>query len=445
MNLFESLKPYDSYKDSGVEWLGKVPMAWGIRSIGSMSRMRSEKNHPQLPLLSVVREKGIVLRETMSREENHNFVPDDLSGYKVVRKGDLVINKMKAWQGSMGIAPQDGIVSPAYFVLQLAGDHERFLHQLLRSMLYVGAFASASDGVRIGQWDLSIPQMKRIPLLLPPLSEQEAIVRFLDHMDSKIKKFIAAKEQMIKLLEEEKQAIINQAVTRGLDPNVKLKPSGVEWLGNIPEHWEVRRLKTLLTEFSDRTDTGKEELLSLRMREGLVPHSDVSDKPISDDDLVGYKRVKPRQLVMNRMRASIGIFGIPKQNGLVSPDYATFVSTEDVAQEYFLRLFKTPNMMKEFRLESKGLGTGSSGFMRLYTDRFGVIWVPLPPKKEQVEIVKGIEQASMPIHASLSAVKKSIALLKEFSTRLIADVVTGKLDVREAAKHLDESKEEVAA
>jgi type I restriction enzyme S subunit len=184
--------------------------------------------------LSVAREKGAFVRSLTDEDENHNGIADDLSNYKVARAGNLVINKMKAWQGSMGIAPCDGIVSPAYFVFDFRIAHHAFGQRLLRSKPYVAHFGQASDGVRVGQWDLSIPGMRQIPVLLPPPAEQAAMVRFLDWAKGRLERAIRAKRKVIALLGEQKQAIIHRAVTRGLDPSVPLKPSGIPWLGEIP-------------------------------------------------------------------------------------------------------------------------------------------------------------------------------------------------------------------
>lgn len=139
--MIANLKPYPEYKDSGVPWLGEVPKHWEVRSLGSLTSAIAARGRPELPLLSVVREKGVIPRSTMSDDENHNFVPDDLSNYKVVCSGNLVINKMKAWQGSLGIAPIDGIVSPAYFVFEFRMADRRYGQALLRSKTYVGFFA----------------------------------------------------------------------------------------------------------------------------------------------------------------------------------------------------------------------------------------------------------------------------------------------------------------
>mgnify|MGYP003376540168 CR=1 FL=1 len=247
------LKPYPATKGSEVERLGDVPEHWEVRKLRHILRRVTKRNRLDLPLLSVVREQGVILRDISNMDENHNFIPDDLSNYKVVQTGQFAMNKMKAWQGSYGVSDLDGIVSPAYFVFDLTGVEGRFFHTAIRSQAYIPFFTQASDGVRIGQWDLAEARMREISFLVPPLPEQATIVRFLDYADRRIRRYIIAKQKLIKLLNEHKQAIIYRAVTRGLDPKVHLKPSGVEWLGEVPEHWDLipnrallRRRKTLV-------------------------------------------------------------------------------------------------------------------------------------------------------------------------------------------------------
>ena len=243
--MIADLKPYSAMKDSGVEWLGEVPEHWDSRKLRTVLRSVTARNRPDLPLLSVVREKGVIVRDVSNQDENHNFIPDDLTNYKVVHEGQFAMNKMKAWQGSYGVSRHAGIVSPAYFVFDLDDVSGDYFNTAIRSRAYVPFFTQASDGVRIGQWDLSRARMREITFSVPPLPEQAAIVRYLDHADRRVRRFLRAKQKLIGLLEEQKQAIIHRAVTRGLDPNVPLKDSGVEWLGDVPEHWEVKKLKRL--------------------------------------------------------------------------------------------------------------------------------------------------------------------------------------------------------
>lgn len=245
------LNPYYKMKASGVPWLGEVPVHWEVSKLRGVLRRTTERNRPDLPLLSVVRERGVILRDVTDMNENHNFIPDDLTNYKVVHKGLFAMNKMKAWQGSFGVSRHEGIVSPAYFIFDVNGAVEDYLHVAVRSKAYVPFFAQASDVVRIGQWDLSQARMREIPFLVPPLPEQTAIVRFLDHADRRIRRYIRAKQKLTALLEEQNQAIVHQSVTGHINvrtgqPYPAYKPSGIEWLGDVPAHWEVRRLRHLI-------------------------------------------------------------------------------------------------------------------------------------------------------------------------------------------------------
>ncbi len=206
------------------------------------------------------------------------------------------------------------------------------------------------------------------------------------------------------------------------------RDSGVDWIGDVPSDWGVKRLKFLFSETNARTRTGQETLYSLRMNEGLVPHDEVSDKPIAPEDLVDYKLIAPGQVVMNRMRAAIGIFGVAPASGLVSPDYAIFDVVPDVDAHFFLRVFKTNLMGTRFRLASKGLGTGSQGFMRLYTEEFGDIKVAVPPLKVQREIVQAIDEKTAEIDEAIGKKRRLIELLSEQKAILINRAVTRGLD-----------------
>ena len=196
--MIADLKPYADYKDSGSRWLSEVPSHWEIRNLRTLIRPLKLRNRPDLPLLSVAREKGVFVRSLTDADENHNVIPEDLANYKVALAGSLVINKMKAWQGSMGIAPCDGIVSPAYFVFDFDIANAAFGQKLLRSKPYVAHFAQASDGVRVGQWDLTISGMRQIPVLVPPPAEQAAISRFLDWANGRLERTIRAKRKVLR-------------------------------------------------------------------------------------------------------------------------------------------------------------------------------------------------------------------------------------------------------
>ncbi len=439
--MIATLKPYSAFKDSGVPWLGKVPERWEVRRGKWLFRHRKQINTDgaNSNVLSLTL-RGVVNNDPDNPE---GLVPKDYATYQLFRKGDLVfklIDLENIRTSRVGLVHEDGIMSSAYVRLipQPVGNI-RFFFQQYFDLYQRGIYNQLGAGVRstLGPNDLL-----NLNVVVPPLPEQSAIVRFLDHADRRIRRCILAKQKLIKLLEEQKQAIIYRAVTRGLDPNVRLKPSGVEWLGDVSEHWEVRRAKDLFREVDIRSTTGMEVLLSLRMYQGLVPHHEVSTIPITAPALIGFKKVTPGQIVMNRMRAAIGMFGVVPQSGLVSPDYSVLEPGELVEASYFLLLFKTRAAGTVFRMESKGLGTGSSGFMRLYTDRFGIIKLPVPTRDEQRTIVQGIAARTAELDHTLARIIREISLLCEYRTRLITDVVTGKLDVREAAAQLPDEADE---
>ena len=210
----KGLNPKVAMKDSGVEWIGEIPEHWEVKRLGSILTNVSIKSKPNLQLLSITREKGVIIRDIEDLDSNHNFIPDDLSNYKIIEKGQFGMNKMKAWQGSYGISQYNGIVSPAYYIFKFVIDMlGSFFNYSIRTKLYVSFFASASDGVRIGQWDLSKQRMNNIPFLIPPISEQELIVEHIEEQSSKIDKAIKLQERQIDKLKEYKSILIDNAVT----------------------------------------------------------------------------------------------------------------------------------------------------------------------------------------------------------------------------------------
>ena len=440
--MIEGLKPYAEYKDSGSKWLGAVPATWEVRNLRTLISKRAERDRPDLPLLSVAREKGVFVRSMTDADENHNVIPDDLTNYKVARAGNLVINKMKAWQGSMGIAPCDGIVSPAYFVFDFRISNHAFGQRLLRSKPYVAHFGQASDGVRVGQWDLSIPGMRQIPVLVPSDDEQAAIVRFLDHANRKIDGFIRAKRKLIGLLNEQKQAIIHRAVTRGLHPDVPLKPSGIPWLGDIPKHWEARafaRMSRVVRGSSPRPAGDK------RFFHGdFMPWVTVGE--VTKDREMYLKSTETfltqmgaerstmfpaGTLILTNSGATLGVPKILEINACANDGIVAFLGLRPLIQKPFAYLFLS-TLTQRLRDEMRQGGTQPN----LNTGIVRRIVCPVPPIAEQEAILKYVERESAPLNTAIARTEREIALMQEYRTRLTADLVTGKLDVREAAAHL---------
>ena len=229
--------------NSGIPWIGEIPKDWKVCFIKQIMRNKSIKGYPDEMVLSLYRDYGVVPKD--SRSDNHNVTSEDTSSYKFVEVGDFVINKMKAWQGSMAVSEFQGIISPAYYICRFTSNevNKRYIHYLLRNDSYKAEYMRLSSGLRVGQWDLNIDDFLRIKMVLPSLEEQQKIASFLDRKCSEIDEMIALQEKIVDELKAYKQSVITEAVTKGLNPNVPMRDSGIEWIGQIPEHWEVSKVK----------------------------------------------------------------------------------------------------------------------------------------------------------------------------------------------------------
>ena len=426
---------YESYKDSGVEWLGEIPSNWDLIKVSHSFKLIGSGTTPQSGIAKYYENGEIPWVNT--GDLNDSFLKSaskfltrsalkDHSTLKMYPAGTVLMAMYGATIGKAAILDFEACTNQACCAL---GNSKIHIPKFGFYWLLGNRKNIISKSYGGGQPNISQEVIKALRISTPPIAEQKRIVEFLDRKTSEIDQAIAKKQRLIELLQEQKVILINQAVTKGLNPNASRRDSGIEWLGEIPECWEVNRLKRLFSEADERSTDGSETLLSLRMYEGLIPHNEVSDKPIQDSDLVGYKRVKPGELVMNRMRAAIGLFGVASTLGIVSPDYAIFHKIAEIEVDYYLHLFKTDSLKTVFFLESKGIGTGSSGFLRLYSDRFGMVKVPVPPVEEQREILSYIQKINEEFSLAIEKVRYEIQLLEELKSIFIANAVTGKLKV----------------
>ena len=404
------MQRYDTYKDSGVKWLGEIPSHWEMKHLRNFLTLFSEKGYGNSQLLSVTRERGVILRDKESKEENHNFVPDDLSGYKHLEAGDFVINKMKSWQGSYGVSDYEGIVSPAYFTCKLHGVNPQFFSRAIRSKAYVGFFMQYSKGIRVDQWDLDPSSMKDIPFILPPIAEQTAIANYLDTATAKIDSAIAQQQKMIDLLNERKQIIINNAVTKGLNPNAKMKDSGVEWIGEIPEGWEVRRLKSMMS-----IQRGH-DLTAESFKEGEIP-------VYGSSGLMGYhnrKTSKAPSIVIGRS-GSVGKLHYIEEDFWAHNTAIYLTDNKGNCVKYLYYLLSS--------IELSSLATQTAVPT---LDRKNVLDYCVPVSLdvcEQLGIARYLDKNLATIDVAISDKNKQISLLQERKQIIINDVVTGKVKV----------------
>jgi len=410
-----------------------------------------DRNHPDEEMLSVTIKQGIVRQKALitgsSKKDSSNM---DKSAYKLVLPRDIAYNKMRAWQGAIGASDLRGIISPAYVVMRLrTGDNlPRYFHYLYRTPQFAKEAERWSYGITSDMWSLRPEHFKMIYTPQPPSAEQTAIVRFLDWVNGRLEQAIRAKRKVISLLTEQKQAIIHRAVTRGLDPSVPVKPSGIPWLGDIPRHWEVRPLKAVC-QIQSGTTLGKDysgqqthDFPYLRVanvqagyvnlsvvkkirvptdeaKRCLLEKGDVLMTEGGDPDKLGRGCVWEAQVAPCLHQNHI--FAVrPDQSRLESQFLAALMGT-GYARAYFQSTAKqTTNLAATNKT------------------KIGQLKVLLPSVDQQREILLALSEETVPLNTAISRLEREIELLREYRTRLVADVVTGKLDVREAAARLPE-------
>lgn len=423
------MKRYEKYKPTGIQWLPGIPEHWNIMQLRKYLSLVSIKGKGDKQLLSVTRENGVIERDIYNLEENHNFVPEDLNGYKYVTPGQFVINKMKSWQGSYGVSDYEGIVSPAYFVCDLNFPNKEFFSQAIRSRAYVDFFAQWSKGIRVGQWDLEPIALKSIPFFEPPIPEQNKIVAYLDKRITLINNCKCQRERELQTLNELKQAEIASVVTRGLNPDVPMKDSGIPWIGQIPVHWDMKYLFQVAHEhYISNKDIHHQNLLSLSY--GKIVHKDINTTegllPASFDT---YQIIEPGNIVfrftdLQNDHKSLRV-GLSKETGIITSAYiAVEVDTIYILPEYFYYTLHSFDIKKLFYSMGGGLrqSLNYNGIRKLY--------LPIPPLEEQKAIVSFVDNKIKKIEVMIQSLESEIDRLTEYKQRLISDVVTGQIDVR---------------
>ena len=424
-----ALYSHPAYKPSDTPWLGNVPAHWEVRLTKTVLRERSQKGFPYEPLLAATQTKGVVRKEQY--ESRTVLALKDLHLLKLVRVGDFVIS-LRSFQGGIEYAREQGIISPAYTILYPRNPAvHAYLAWLFKSRPYIENLTLHVTGIRQGQ-NIDYSELSRSYLPLPPLSEQRAIVRYLDHVDRRIRRYVSVKRKLIALLEEEKQAVVNRAVTRGLDPNVRLKPSDVEWLGDVPEHWEISRVKIEFLSLNHRRvplSAVERGAMSVR-RYDYYGASGVIDKVedyLFDDDLLLIAEDGANLVLRNLPLAIVarGKFWVNNHAHILKPRRGNLEYLAAVME----RLNYTPWI-------------SGAAQPKLTQDRLMSIAIAVPPPSEQEEVIDKVTEETAALRHAIARARRQIELLQEYRTKLIADVVTGKLDVREAAAQLPDEDNE---
>ena len=444
--MIANLKPYPEYKESGSKWLGRVPEHWAVLPNRALFAEVKDRNHPDEELLSVTIIKGIVRQKTLladsSKKDSSN---QDKSAYKLVQPRDIAYNKMRAWQGAIGASAFRGIISPAYVVMRLRQKDNlpEYFHHLYRTPQFAKEAERWSYGITSDMWSLRPEHFKMIYTPEPPPTEQAAIVRFLNWANGRLDRTILAKRKIIKLLEEQKQVIIHQAVTRGLGPDVKLKSSVIPWIGDIPQHWEIRHIGSFCRVGNGSTPSRSQPLYWNGGTYPWLNSSQVNRAFIgSADQFVTQTALRechlprvPKDSVLvaitgqGKTRGTSAVLGI---EATINQHIAYMTPQTSVSFPDFLHLTLMAAYLN-LRAVSEDSGSTKGALTCEDLKRFKL---PLPPVSEQKELVTFIGGATSSITVTISRLEREIDLLREYRTRLIADVVTGKLDVREAAAKL---------
>lgn len=412
-------KGYTEMKDSGIQWIGAIPAHWDILRGKNVLRLLERPVKPEDDVVTCFRDGEVTLRKNRREEGFTNSLKE--IGYQGIEPGDLIVHGMDGFAGAIGISDSRGKASPVLNVMD-SNQNKRYLMYYLRAMAYKDVFMALSTGIRVRSCDLRWNKLSVFPFLIPKSHEQSAIAAYLDTQCAKIDEIIAQAKASIEDYKQWKASIIYEAVTKGLDPNVEMKDSGIEWIGRMPSDWAIIRVKNLLAEINDRSETGSEEPLSMSQVLGIVPSSMIAvANPATS--YVGAKIVRPNDLVFNKLKAHLGVFAVSNYDGLVSPDYAVYRANERANPKFLEYLFKTPNCIQEFKKYITGVGAGLS---RLYTSDLFNIKVALPVIDVQKHIVEYLNDFCSQADALIDEKQSLIDDLESYKKSLIYEVVTGK-------------------
>lgn len=420
-------------KESGVEWIGKIPKNWVINKVRYFMREKSVKNHPDELVLSLYRDYGVIPKN--SRNDNHNVTSLDTSTYKLVEKNQLVINKMKAWQGSLAISDYRGIISPAYYIFDIISRNlsPEFLHYAFRNPVYIDEYKRLSAGIRPGQWDLNKDEFKNISYVYPSsIHEQQKIATFLDEKVSHVDSIIEDTKKSIENLKAYKQSLITETVTTGLDPNVEMKDSGIEWIGEFPFHWKKTRIKNMASIGSGSTPkSSNEDYYNGNIN--WIQSGDLYQKKYIEDtsrkitnkaikEVSALKFYNAPFITIALYGASIGNVSISKIDSTVNQAVAV-IEPNNISIDY---LFYLLTASKSGFLSLSVGGTQPNISQTIISN-----WiVPYPPMDEQNRIVEFLDVKTTQIDNLIDKKEQIITEIEAYKKTLIYEYVTGKKEVK---------------
>ncbi len=445
----EKYRAYSGYKDVGLHWVSSIPEHWSFTRNMALFEERESKNHPEKELLAVTIAYGVVKQEELAElTERKNTASDDKTNYKLVKPGDLAYNKMRMWQGAIGISPYEGIVSPAYVILKSKANIEpRYFHYQFKTPGFISEAGRYSYGLCDDMNSLRFKDFKTLYSVNPPLEEQRAISDFLDHETAKIDDLIAKQERLIELLKEKRQAVISHAVTKGLNPDAPMKDSGVEWLGEVPAHWEITKFSHHIY-FQEgpgiMADDFHDEGVPLLRIENIQPgYIRLEGCNYLDPKKVAKKwnhyRLNKGDLVISAS-ATTGIVSEVNDSAVGAIPYTGLIrlrpGTCYIIQSYIKHLVVSSLFTTQIDLLKAGATMSHFGPTHLRQ-----MVITLPPVQEQQRISEHIDKECAVIDKTIEKCIAAIELQKEHRTALISAAVTGKIDVRDWKKSEQQSQQ----
>lgn len=427
------MKRYQAYKDSGVSWIGEIPVDWSIKKLKYYTTTNDEvltENTAPNYEFRYVDIGSVTLQNGIEHYQGFSFEDAPSRARRIVRTGDVIVSTVRTYLKAVASIrdDKDVIASTGFAVIRPKEVDSRFLAYSLANHYFVETVSSRSVGVSYPAINAS--EMVDIKNVLPPNDVQKCIADYLDRKTAAVDTAISDKEKLIQLLEEQRTSIICSAVTKGIDATAKMKDSGVEWLGEIPAHWQILTNHQLFAERNIKCEEPDAVLLSVTKYLGVILQSQAEELNLATvapaETTEGYKVVCKGDLVMNIMRAKDGSYGISDYDGVISPAYCIYYTRQQANPQYLYYLFKTPMYMEIFKNYSTGIAEHR---MRLYPVNFFKIPAVVPPLEEQNEIVAYLDKRVKDIDELISLTQQQIEKLKEYRQSVISEVVTGKVAV----------------
>ena len=424
---------YPEYKESGMEWIGEIPKHWKVKRAKFMFRQMQRPVREHDEVITAFRDGIVTLRKNRRTLGFTNSLKE--IGYQGLRRGDLVIHAMDGHAGAIGVSDSDGKSSPVYSVcLPISQENVYYYAYLLRYMALSGFIQSLTKGVRERSTEFRFNEFQKLDLLIPSISEQDKIVNFLDHKTEQIDELIRIKERRIELLQEQRTALINQVVTKGLDPNVAMKPSGVEWIGKIPKHWTLTRLKyvsSIPVTYGLNIEADRYTIEGIR----LIRITDIDESGglqqkgvyLSENYIPQEQMLNSYDLLLSRSGATVGKSYLHLEEGkYTSAGYLVRFNFGDYCTSKFIYYVTLSHFYRNW-LERQII---ISTIQNVNGEKYSNFQLPIPLHRERKQIVNFLDHKTEQIDDLITAEQQKIELLKEYRQSLISEAVTGKIDVR---------------